>query len=209
MKLLKNIFNSTNLIKILVIFLVGFASRILIYHYLDINVFSDYTNYISILYYFSLSSFSVYFDQLLNFQVSIPTNIESTNIKSFDDLSKTTSLSFTKDHNYNKNTYSSQYNTSKLPLHQKIRCKLSWYSLGKDKNAFAMYEEYKLTWDSRTSLWIEIKNLVKWSVHWPNNKPIGNTDPIWQELEERRCRRHEHELERRAFYTMLSWKKER
>jgi hypothetical protein len=143
MKLLNNIFNSTNLIKILVIFSVGFITRILIYHYLGTNVFSDYTDYISILYYFGMSSFSVYFDQLFNFQFSIPTNVESTNIKSFDDLSKTTNLSFTKDHN--KNFSSSQHNTSKLPLHHKIRCKLSWFSLGKDKSTFATYEEYKLT----------------------------------------------------------------
>ena len=99
--------------------------------------------------------------------------------------------------------------TSKLPLHHKVRCKLSWYSLGKDKNAFTTYEEYKLTWDPKTSVWKEIKNLVKWSVHWINNEPTSNTDLICQELEERRHKRRERKLERQAFYTMVSWKKDK
>ena len=191
MKKLGSIFNLTNIIKILVIFSVGFISRILIYHYFGINVFSEYTHSISILYYLGLSSLSVYFDQLFSYQYSAPINI-----KSFDDNLKS-SLLFNKD------------STVKLPLHQKVRCKLSWYSLGKDKNAFATYDEYKLTWDSRTSVWMDIKNLVKWSVHWTNNEPTGNSDPIWQELEERRSRRRNYELERRARYTMLKWKKDK
>jgi hypothetical protein len=114
MKKLGNIFNSTNIIKILVIFLIGFIFRIIIYHYLGINVFLDYTHSISILYYLGISSFSVYFDQLFSFQDVIPINIEPTNnnIKSFDNNLKS-SLLFNKD------------STSKLPLHQKVRCKLS------------------------------------------------------------------------------------
>jgi hypothetical protein len=113
MKKLGNVFNS-NIIKILIIFFVGFISRIIIYHYLGINVFSDYTNSISILYYLGISSLSVYFDQLFSFQYSVPINIEPTNnnIKSFDDNLKS-SLLFNKD------------STIKLPLHHKVRCKLS------------------------------------------------------------------------------------
>jgi hypothetical protein len=111
MKKLGNIFNSTNIIKILIIFLIGFSFRIIIYHYLDINVFLDYTHSISILYYLGISSLSVYFDQLFSFQYSVLINVEPTNNinKSFDD----NSLLFNKDY------------TVKLPLHQKVRCKLS------------------------------------------------------------------------------------
>jgi hypothetical protein len=134
MKKIINVFNFTNIIKILVIFSVGFISRIIIYHCLDINVFLEYTNNISILYYLGLSTFSVYFDQLFSYQYSTPINVEPINIinKSFDDNLKS-SLLFNKD------------STVKLPLHQKVRCKLSWHSLGKNKNAFTTYEEYKLT----------------------------------------------------------------
>jgi hypothetical protein len=114
MKKIINVFNLTNIIKILVIFSVGFISRIIICHCLDINVFSEYTNNISILYYFGLSTFSVYFDQLFSYQYSAPINVEPNNniIKSFDDNLKS-SLLFNKD------------STVKLPLHQKVRCKLS------------------------------------------------------------------------------------
>jgi hypothetical protein len=113
MKKIFNGFNLTNIIKILVIFSVGFISRIIIYHCLDINVFSEYTNNISILYYFGLSTFSVYFDQLFSYQYGVSINVEPNIInKSFDDNLKS-SLLFNKD------------STVKLPLHQKVRCKLS------------------------------------------------------------------------------------
>src|ERR1700733_3974095 len=81
MKKIIKVFNLTSIIKILVIFSVGFISRIIIYHCLDINVFSEYTNNISILYYFGLSTFSVYFDQLFSYQYSAPINVELTNNK--------------------------------------------------------------------------------------------------------------------------------
>jgi len=190
MKKITNLFNLTNIIKILVIFSVGFISRIIIYHYLDINVFSEYTNNVSILYYFGLSTFSVYFDQLFSFQYSAPINIELTNnkIKFFNNHSED-SILFTRD------------STLKLPLHHKIRCKLSWYSLGKGKNTFATYEEYKLIWDPKDSVWIELKNLVKWSTHWIDNKPTGNVDPRWSELAEETIRnRHNYEWKRREEY---------
>jgi len=187
---MKNVFNLTNIIKILVIFSVGFISRMIIYHYLDINVFSDYINNISILYYFGLSTFSVYFDQLFSYQYSTPINVEPTNnkIKFFNNNSKG-SILFTKD------------STLKLPLHHKVRCKLSWYSLGKGKNTFATYEEYKLIWNPKNSVWIEFKNLVKWSIHWIDNKPTGNVDPRWSELvEETRRSGHFYECKRREEY---------
>jgi hypothetical protein len=196
MKKLGNVFNLTNITKILVIFLVGFISRILLYHYLGVNVFSDYTNNISILYYFGLSSFLVYFDQFFSYQYNVPINVESTNniIKRFNENSEG-SLLFNKD------------STPKLPLHHKVRCKLSWYSLGKGKNAFATYEEYKLIWYPNTSIWIEVKNLVKWSIHWIDNKPTGIMDPKWSELaEETRRKRDQYEGKRREEYARL-WKK--
>jgi hypothetical protein len=40
------------------------------------------------------------------------------------------------------------------------------------------------------------------------NEPTGNTDPISQEMaEERKHKKRDRESERRAFYTMLEWKK--
>jgi hypothetical protein len=98
LKKLNNVFNWTNLVKVLVIFLIGFISRILIYHYLDVNLFTDYTNYIYILRCFGLFYISAYFDQLFSFQYSVPTNVNY-NIKFFKNDFKTANLLFTKDHN--------------------------------------------------------------------------------------------------------------
>lgn len=115
------IFKRTNLIKVLILFSVGFIFRIIIYQYFDVNVFLDYTSSISILYYISLSSLSVYLDELFSFNYIISNNIKSINIKTFNDL-KTSNLSFTKD--FSTNTLSNQYQGHQ-PFYHKIRCKLS------------------------------------------------------------------------------------
>lgn len=115
MKKLNNLFNSTNIIKVLVIFSVGFIYRIIIYHYLGVNVFLEYANSISILYYFGLFSFSVYFDQLFSYQFSVPTDMDYT-FKSLSNDYKTTNLLFTKHH---KSNYSLQSPTGNSSGHSK------------------------------------------------------------------------------------------
>lgn len=117
MKKLFSINIKTFILKVFLIFFIGFAYRIIIHHYLDVNVFLDYTNNISILYYFSLFSLTVYLDQLFSFQYNVPTNVESNNIiKSFNNDPKTFNLLFTKDHN---NSSSSQYSTDHSSRHSK------------------------------------------------------------------------------------------
>jgi hypothetical protein len=117
MKKLFSIYIKTFILKVFLIFFIGFTYRIIIHHCLDINVFSDYTNNISILYYFSLFSLTVYIDQFFSYQYSIPTNVESNNIiKSFNNDPKTFNLVFTKDHN---NSSSSQYSTDHSSKHSK------------------------------------------------------------------------------------------
>ena len=112
-------FNKSILVKVLFIFLIGFISRIIINNYFDVNVFLDYTNYISIIYYFGLSSFSIYFDQLFSFHLATPTYVEFFNVKHFNNDYKTGNLLFAKDHN--TTTESPIHH----PLHHKVRCKLS------------------------------------------------------------------------------------
>ncbi len=163
----------SNLIKIFVMFFIGFVSRIIINHYLDINVFLDYTNYISILYYFNLSFILVYFDQLFFYQ-GIHVNTDSVNdIRAFNNNSKTTNTIFSKDNS----------------IIHKVRCKLTWYSLGKEKSAYGSFDEYKLTWDPKASVWKEVKNLLKWSFHWTDNEPSGLFDPRHLEARAERERR--------------------
>lgn len=55
----KKIFNRFNLTKVFIIFLLGFISRIFVNQYFGVNVFVDYTNYISMIYYLVMSFFVV------------------------------------------------------------------------------------------------------------------------------------------------------
>jgi hypothetical protein len=117
MKKLFSINIKTFLLKVFLIFFIGFAYRIIIHHCLGINIFLDYTNNISILYYFSLFSLMIYLDQLFSFQYCAPVNFESNSIiKSFNNDPKTFNLLFTKDHNNNS---SSQYLTDHSSRHNK------------------------------------------------------------------------------------------
>lgn len=56
---LKKIFSRANVTKLLIIFLAGLSSRYFVNYFFGINVFSDYTNFISLLYYFLFSTFVV------------------------------------------------------------------------------------------------------------------------------------------------------
>ena len=66
------LFNKRNLVKIIVIFIVGFISRILVNHFFDINVFTDCFHFISFAYYFIMAIFIVFFNYFIeSFDFSI------------------------------------------------------------------------------------------------------------------------------------------
>ena len=69
--IIKRIFTRDNLCKIFVIFVFGFVSRLLINSYFDINVFIEFLNPISVLYYMFFSSFIVMIHEFINFN-SLP-----------------------------------------------------------------------------------------------------------------------------------------
>lgn len=54
------------IIKIVIIFSIGFIFRWLINDMYHVNVFVDYTNWISITYYFNMSGLSVIINELIN-----------------------------------------------------------------------------------------------------------------------------------------------
>lgn len=60
-------FNKRNIIKILVIFTIGFSSRIFINDFFNINVFVDYLSFISIAYYFIMACFVVFIHHLVDY----------------------------------------------------------------------------------------------------------------------------------------------
>lgn len=52
-----------NISRVILISSVSFVSRYLIYKYLEINVFTEYSNWISIVFYLGLATFIVFIDQ--------------------------------------------------------------------------------------------------------------------------------------------------
>lgn len=66
------IFNRHNFTKIVIIFLFGLSSRFLVNYYLGVNVFTDFTNFISLTYYFGFSTFIVIIHEIVDlFHLSI------------------------------------------------------------------------------------------------------------------------------------------
>lgn len=60
MRIMNKIFNSVALRRVLVIFVFGLVTRVLVNHVYDINVFKEYTNVISLTYYGFMAYFSVF-----------------------------------------------------------------------------------------------------------------------------------------------------
>ena len=61
-----SLFTLRNIVKVSIIFSVGLFSRFLVNYFFDINVFSEFTHYISLVYYFFFSSFIVYIDYFVS-----------------------------------------------------------------------------------------------------------------------------------------------
>ena len=61
------IFNRKNLTKVFIIFIVGFISRLFIASYFDVNVFLDFTNSISLIYYSFMSFFVVFVHEFVSY----------------------------------------------------------------------------------------------------------------------------------------------
>jgi len=65
--LLGRILTKPNLNKIIIIFIAGFISRVLIVYFYNVNVFFEYLNIISILYYSFMSFFIVIVHEVINY----------------------------------------------------------------------------------------------------------------------------------------------
>ena len=63
--LLSRIFNKPNLNKILIVFVIGLISRIFINYIYNINVFIDYFNKVSIIYYILMFMFIVLIHEIV------------------------------------------------------------------------------------------------------------------------------------------------
>ena len=65
--LLSKIFTKANLNKMIIIFIVGFISRVLLVNIYNVNVYFEYTNIISIIYYLSMSFFIIIVHEFVNY----------------------------------------------------------------------------------------------------------------------------------------------
>ena len=65
--LLGKIFTKPNINKVIIIFIIGFISRVFIVNIYNINVYFEYLNIISILYYSCMSFFIVVVHELVNY----------------------------------------------------------------------------------------------------------------------------------------------
>ena len=68
----KKVFTRRNLTKVLIIFFVGLFSRFLIHYFLSVNVFVDYNNIVSYVYYLFMAGFVVLVQEFVDlYNVSI------------------------------------------------------------------------------------------------------------------------------------------
>jgi hypothetical protein len=69
---LNRIFNKSNFNKVLIIFIVGFISRVFVGYIYSVNVYLDYLSPVSILYYICLSAFIVLVHEFVNYFNNVP-----------------------------------------------------------------------------------------------------------------------------------------
>jgi hypothetical protein len=87
-------FNRVNLTKIFIIFSFGFMSRFFVNYFSDVNVFVDYTNFISLAYYIFMSIFVVLVHELVSFfNLSISPNFSNKIILGYFDSTPSCPLS--------------------------------------------------------------------------------------------------------------------
>lgn len=111
-RFLSQIFNSKNITKIIIIFTIGLSTRIIINNYYNINVFNDYSNKVSIIYYLLFSGFVVITNNIIDiYDISIipkfNVNINQLKFEYFK-------LSYTKD--LFSNLFNNFNNKLKIPM---------------------------------------------------------------------------------------------
>lgn len=77
---IKKIFSISNIKKLFVLFIIGLSLRILINNFLNVNVFTDYFHYVSLMYYlfmsFLINVLNNYYDYMY-----IPSDLQTKNFK--------------------------------------------------------------------------------------------------------------------------------
>lgn len=174
------IFNKSNFIKIIVIFIIGFIVRVLIATYF-VNVFLEFENYISVACYFFITSLATMFNKFItyfNFSI-IPVNFGYLKLSFIKDaISYYFNYNKVKLSNFDSNikNYNTDYNSYKTKLYNfnssentsnfdKFRNKskrvLFWVLWEKYINNYDSYKTYKETWDPN----LKVRTIIKKDVN--------------------------------------------
>ena len=168
------IFNRQNLIKFFIIFSVGFLFRFFIVSFWNVNVFFEFTHYISLIYYSFMSFFAVvvhefvsYFDIFILPKINFDALKLSSNRKAISSIffsdkmflyydNKNTNISYIDFHNLNslnKFNFDSFKNTGKRDLY--------WVFWEKHFGDFNSYKEFREKWNPDISVRSEVKKDIK------------------------------------------------
>jgi hypothetical protein len=187
-------FNRVNLTKIFIIFSFGFMSRFFVNYFSDVNVFVDYTNFISLAYYIFMSIFVVLVHELVSFfNLSISPNFsnkiilgyfDSTpscplsgnivtskdGIKDIKEIKVVSSLFMESDSPGSVNSVDNNFNyRDNLEFKDRCRRFIHW-NFGKLKNNSCSYKDFKYNWDPDIKLRKLIVNDLKSEFSEKSNK---------------------------------------
>lgn len=146
--LIRKIFNRSNLNKIILIFILGLLTRTFVYHIYNVNVFTDYLNTISLIYYTIFSMFIVLVHDIVDF---FNVNI----IPSYSYLS-------TKIFNTIKSVYSTIVSLNKIIFSHKLED----YKISSIRQMIRNYLDNK---DNKNKIYFGIEETIK-----DNNEQIVN-----------------------------------
>ena len=158
------IFNRQNFTKLVIIFTLGLIYRGLVNSYFDVNVFTDFTNFISLLYYFAFSTSIALVHEIVDFfhlsifpnflfqtnVVGVQHYVEHVNTRT-DIQGRITRRSHRGNLSYKNNPDISYKKQSKRALH--------WF-LWERYNDKSNYRDFKQSWDPNTKIFSEIKKGV-------------------------------------------------
>lgn len=122
--LLKNLFNKSNLKKILIIFIIGFVCRIFISNIYNENIFFNYLHQVSEIYYLFLSSLIILINEFMDyFHLTLDINNFSKSSFKYKNSKFYTmnSVDEGSSSNNNEEDSSASVNNFKYPMHKRIK----------------------------------------------------------------------------------------
>lgn len=226
MKTLLNFFTLNNFIKIIIIFSVGFFSRLSLLYFYNLDVFNSPFNPFSISYYLLFSCFIVFINDLFCYiDLSFSNFLNKFNRIIFYCLRAISSLSHTdkllifgpnnnpsisdpfdpKGHSFYKKPYNSDHSSSYERPFTKFKSKVLWYTVEKHNSRFSSYDQFKSDFDPKTSLFSFWYKAIKDSLQSPSSD--SNTPNTYDYIHKNRTQASRNEYTKLS--KMLDWNKKK